>query len=76
LTLLKFVAEMSLIPPQGVNFIKVLHTAFALVDPESVKKIAKLTVFFTLLGSAGVKGVHRALMKSSQGITHSETCGQ
>ncbi len=49
----------------GVNFINVLLTAFALIDPESVKKIDNLTVFNTLLGSAGVKGVRRTLMKSS-----------
>jgi len=36
----------------GVNFINVLHTTFTLVDPESVKKIDNLTVFFMLLGSA------------------------
>jgi hypothetical protein len=49
----------------SVNFINVLRTAFALIDPESVEKIDNLTVFFTLLGSAGVKGVRRTLMKSS-----------
>ncbi len=49
----------------GVNFINVLRTAFVLIDPESVKKIDNLTVFFTLLGSAGVQGVRRTLMKSS-----------
>jgi len=32
----------------SVNFINVLRTAFALVDPESIKKIDNLTVFFTL----------------------------
>jgi len=29
-----------------VNFTNVLHKAFMLVDPESVKKIENLTVFF------------------------------
>ena len=47
----------------GLNFINVLCTAFTLVDPESVKKIDNLTVFFTLLGSACVKAVHRMLVK-------------
>ncbi len=51
----------------GVNFINVLHTAFTLVDPKSVKKIDNLTVFFTLLGSASVKAVRRTLMKLSPG---------
>ncbi len=35
------------------------------VDPERVKKIDILTVFFTLLGSASVKAVRRTLMKLS-----------
>jgi len=39
----------------GVNFTKLLSTAFTLVDPKSVKKIGNLTVFFTLLGTASVK---------------------
>jgi hypothetical protein len=30
----------------GVNFINILHTAFTLVDPKSVKKIDNLTAFF------------------------------
>ncbi len=49
----------------GLNFINVLLTAFTLADPKSVKKIDNLTVFFTLLGSACVKAVHRTLMKLS-----------
>ena len=51
----------------GVNFINVLHTAFTLVDPESVKKIDNLTVFFMLLGSPSIKAVRRMLMKSTPG---------
>jgi hypothetical protein len=47
----------------GVNFIIVLRTAFTLIDPKSVKKIDKLTAFFTLLGSAHVKAVSRMLVK-------------
>jgi hypothetical protein len=38
----------------GVNFINVLRAAFTLVDPESIKKIENLTVFFTLLESAHI----------------------
>jgi len=49
--------------PSGVNFINVLHTAFMLADPKSVKKIDNLTVFFTLLGSTSAKAVRRTLMK-------------
>ncbi len=45
----------------GVNFINIQRTAFTLVDPKSVKKIDNLTVFFTLLGSASVKAVHRCV---------------
>ena len=51
----------------GLNFINVLRTAFTLVDPKSIKKIDDLTVFYTLLGSTGVKAVHRTLMKSTPG---------
>jgi len=43
----------------GVNFTNTLHTAFTLIAPECIKKIDNLTVFFTLLGSARVKDVHR-----------------
>jgi hypothetical protein len=46
----------------GVNFINVLRTDFALVDPESVKSHQCL---FTLSGSTSVKAVHRMLMKLS-----------
>ena len=54
----------------GLNFINVLHTAFTLADPKSVKKIDKLSIFFTLLGSTSVKAVRRTLMKSTQGRYH------
>ncbi len=47
----------------GVNFIYILHTAFALVDPESVKNTVRSSVFFTLLGSTSVKAVHIMLVK-------------
>ncbi len=56
--------ELSKLTPV-LNFINILCTAFTFVDPESVKKIENLTVFFTLLGSAHVKAVHRTLMKLS-----------
>ena len=49
----------------GVNFTNILLEAFKLVDPESVKKIDNLTVFFTLLGSASVKAVCKTLKKLS-----------
>ncbi len=49
----------------GVNLINVLRTAFAPVDPESVKRY--LTVIFMLLGYTSVKAVRRTLMKSSPG---------
>jgi len=51
----------------GVNFTNIV-SAFMLGDPESVKKIDNLTVFFTRLGSACVKAVHRTLMKLSPGV--------
>jgi len=34
----------------GVNFINVLHTAFALIDPESVKNTVKSSVSFYTFG--------------------------
>jgi len=49
----------------GLDFTNVLREAFTLVDRESVNKIDKLTVFFTLLGSASVKAALRMLMKFS-----------
>ncbi len=53
---------------QTVNFTKVLCAAITLLDPESVKKIDNLTVFFALLGSARVKVISRTLMKLIPGL--------
>jgi len=64
----KLLANMLMKLTPGVNFINILHTAFTLVDPNSLNKIDNLTVFFTLLGSACVKAVHRTLMKLSPGV--------
>ncbi len=52
----------------GVNFINILRTAFALVDPESVKSTVRSSVSFKLLGSTSVKAVCRTLMKLSPGL--------
>jgi len=52
----------------SVNFTNVLRTTFTLVDPESVKMIDNLTVFFTLLGSASIKALRKTLMKLSPSI--------
>jgi len=64
----------------SVNFINILRTALALVDPESVKNTVKSSVslFITLLGSMSVKAVRRMLMKLSPGVqtmnfTHTDT---
>jgi len=58
----------------SVNFTNVLRAAaFMLVDPENVKKIDNLTVFFTLLGSSSVKAVRRMLMKLSHSL-HKSSC--
>ncbi len=46
---------------------KLTSAAFTLVDPESIKKIDNLTVFFMHLGSARVEAVHRTLMKLTPG---------
>ena len=51
-----------------VNFINVLRTAFALVDPESVRTQSSHQYLFTLLGSTNVKAVRRTLMKLTPGV--------
>jgi len=49
-----------------LNFTNILSVVFMFyVDPESVKKIDKLTIFFTLLESARIKADRRMLMKLS-----------
>ena len=63
-TVLKIVAKST----SGVNFINILCTAFALVDPESVKIQLSHRYLFTLLGSTSVKAVSRTLMKSTPAI--------
>ncbi len=71
----KFRIDTSSFASSGVNFTNVLQAAFMLIDPESIKKIDNLTVFFTLLGSARVKAVRRMLMKLSLGKpNHFQTC--
>ncbi len=47
----------------GLDFINVLRTAFALVDPKSVRTQSSLQYHFTLLGSTSVKAVRRKLLK-------------
>ncbi len=54
--------------PPGVNFINILRTAFALVDPDSVRTQSSCQYLFTLLGTTSVKAVHRMLMKSTPGL--------
>ncbi len=55
----------------GVNFINALRTAFALVDPKSVRTRSSRQYLFTLLGSTSVKAVRRTLMKSTPGCGNS-----
>jgi hypothetical protein len=43
----------------GVNFINILSTAFALVDPKSVRTQSNCQYLFTLLGSMSVKTVSK-----------------
>jgi hypothetical protein len=47
----------------SVTFINVLRTAFALVDPESIRTQSSCQYHFTLLGSTSAKAVRRTLMK-------------
>jgi hypothetical protein len=49
----------------GFDFINILHTAFVLVDPKSVRFQSSCQYHFTLLGSTSVKAVLRKLMKST-----------
>jgi hypothetical protein len=51
-----------------IKVINVLHTAFTLADPKSIKKTVKLSIFFTLSGYTSVKAVCRMLMKLTPGI--------
>ena len=52
----------------GVNFSNVLQAAFTRADPKSEKKQLNVTVFFALLGSAGVKAARRTLVKLTPGV--------
>jgi len=49
----------------GVHFINVLQAAFTCTDSKSIKGTVKLSIFFTLLGSAIVKAARRLLAKLS-----------
>jgi len=51
----------------GVNFFNILWAAFTCADPESIKNIVKLSVFFALSGSVHSKSAHRTLMKLTLG---------
>ncbi len=55
--------------PSGLNFINVLRSAFALVDPKIVKKTVKLSIFFTLLGSTSVKAARKTLVKLTPDVS-------
>ncbi len=50
---------------RGVNFINVIRTAFAHVDPKSVKRYGGFDLILTLLGDTSVKALRRTLMKLS-----------
>ena len=43
-------------------------TAFALVDPESIRTLSSCQYHFKLLGSTSIKSVRRTLMKSTPGV--------
>jgi len=49
--------------PTDVNFINILCTAFALVDPENVKNTVKSSVSFYAFGIYERKSLRRMLMK-------------
>jgi len=50
-----------------VNLINILRAASAWADLESAKEIVKLSVFFTLLGSARIQATCKRLMKLPSG---------
>ena len=63
-----FTREFPTCQRQGVNSINILHSAFTLIDPESVKILLSHQHLFMLLASEGIKAVRRMLMKSNQGV--------
>ena len=52
-----------------VDFINLQLTAFALVDPKSVRIQSSCQYLFTLLGSTGAKAANKMLMKLTPGGT-------
>jgi len=54
------------------NFINILRKAFTPADPKCAKKSDSLTVFFALLGSAGIKAVQKTMMKLTPSIRRDE----
>ncbi len=51
----------------GVNFTNIFTLSFYARRSQKHKKTDDLTVFFTLLGPASIKAIHRTLMKLSPG---------
>jgi len=47
----------------GVNFINVLHAAFAPVDPKSVKRYWQLDWILMFLGATGIKAAHKYVVE-------------
>ncbi len=56
------------IPVRGLNFIKVLCTAFLPVTPKSVRIQSSCQYLFTLLGSTGAKTALRTLVKLTPAV--------
>ncbi len=52
----------------GVNFINVLHAAFTLADPESVKFQLSCQYLFVVLGSVRVKAAQKMFMKLTPSV--------
>ncbi len=47
----------------GVNFTNIFCTSSTPADPKSAKKTNNMTVFFVLLGSAGIKDARKMMVK-------------
>ncbi len=52
----RFQSNSIFLPAPGLNFINVLHIAFTLVDPKSIKNTVKSSVSFYSFGICGRKG--------------------
>jgi len=53
--------------PQGVNFINILRSASARIDPKSIKRYLLLDLVLTLEGAMGTKASNKYVDEIGQG---------